>query len=404
MGLAVSSFGGAIAGIVLPKLLESSGLFQDGKKEVDRYRESLDFLTDSVKRQNAIQLNAKENSPEKFDESQKSLKAKIEAEERVLKVAKEQYDITRKQVDADEESVKKKLGSQSFGVGSVLSGSLSMIGLGTAENQTLKKQAEAAREMVINRQNEINKLKEGLDKDGSLKRLSIEGDEARKREEREKKDFTDERDRLNRGIQESQKLKLQALEKYGTESQKLTAKQEREREELSEKMRGLVESESALAQQAAGHEAEAQKLKIQETEKALAKLKDPGMSAGLRTDSAEGISQRNKWEQGESGGKSVLQQQLDTQKKQLAIMEREARGEVLSPAEQMLKKGMQVPDAQLGPVVSTNSQQATRERPGWGSANGRTPEQTEAFRAQLELNRMVSELVRKPSAKVVQLN
>jgi hypothetical protein len=157
----------------------------------------------------------------------------------------------------------------------------------------------------------------------------------------DKKKAADEADklRLNKGTSEELNFKLSALEKFGTASQKLTAKQEKERSELSDKMKGLVESESALALQQYGHEAEAKKLQIEDSEKGIGKLGNmPGMSAGLRTDSSEGLSQMNKWAQGDAG-KSVLQQQLEVQKKQLTLMEQQARGEVLSPHEKSIMAG-----------------------------------------------------------------
>jgi hypothetical protein len=397
--------------------LEKQGLlWKSNKKELEEYTEAWKKSSKEISKQREMDRDALKSPVKEFDDKQQGRKDKMG------------------DINAEIDALNKQIVSTEKGI--------------TDPNSIWLKKSKILRDQAAEKIKEWKILEAELKSQQGLRPKVIDNESQRAVEEKKKAAEKAEAERLNKGVQESQKLKLQALEQFGTASQKLTAKQERERSELSDKMKGLVESESALALQKYGHEVEAARLKIEETEKGISKLGNmPGMSAGLRTDSSEGLSQMNKWAQGDAG-KSVLQEQLEVQKKQLTLMEQQARGEVLSPHEKAIMSGVNDQEPTLGIATDRwdksghqdlwadhwkkdaeknrqmgfgewdKGQTARDNRPGNAEVQSvltakrarevessqQVRERIELLKAQKEANKLLADIARKPVGRVVALN
>lgn len=130
------------------------------------------------------------------------------------------------------------------------------------------------------------------------------------------------------------KQRLEQLETFGTDRQKLLSKQARELDDLDTLMAGSPAFEESMAKMKAGHAVELSKLGISETEKAMQKASGNYTPAGgVDVATREGVQAINRALSGTRTQEDVLREQLDVEKQQLALMEQSVRGEIAGPVD-----------------------------------------------------------------------
>ena len=287
---AATAMAAALGGILLPKLLESTGWFGKSKEALEEYRKELDDFYAGFAKQSTEKASFMERPPEDLD---KELKKKRELWQ--------QYN--------NEVIALNQTSAQSAAAGDDESADISY-----------KKAVETAK-----KRDQIQKEGKAL----AAARPEVEAAQA----ERDRKKEDAEREKaylksLAEGNDALIKLKQDGLEKFGTESDKLAAKQAREMEELKSKTKDLsgTQKDAATAALTAQQDTEKQKLKISEEQ---AKLNEMGTaakgSAGVNRNSAEGVSAINRATTGTMSEQDIAKKSLKTQEESLKRLQEIAR-------------------------------------------------------------------------------
>ena len=287
---AATAMAAALGGILLPKLLESTGWFGKSKEALEEYRKELDTFYDGFAKQSTEKASFMERPPEDLD---KELKKKRELWQ--------QYN--------NEVIALNQTSAQSAAAGDDESADISFkkaVETAKKRDQIQKegKALAAARPEVEAAQAERDRKKEDAEKEKAYLKSLAEGNDA------------------------LIKLKQDGLEKFGTESDKLAAKQAREMEELKSKMKDLsgTQKDAATAALTAQQDTEKQKLKISEEQ---AKLNEMGTaakgSAGVNRNSAEGVSAINRATTGTMSEQDIAKKSLKTQEESLKRLQEIAR-------------------------------------------------------------------------------
>ncbi len=313
VGLAISAFGGAIAGIVLPKLIESSGLFKSNKEAVDANASSLAKWRKAMSDAKDVEESYLEGGTEELNRKQTERRAQ-------LAILNKQRSELVKGISRDEEAVeetarqKRLLDNQG--------GFASFFGAPNVSDNGAGARLQAERAELAKVTEEANKLNTELTVGERLREKVTNVEKARDKTD----EFGKNQEYMAKGQEAIDKLRRKGLEEYGSAHSKLIAKQTRERTELEDMTIGLREREEALAQQADMHAVEQQKLKISDREKELSKLgPDAKASAGMDVASVEGIRAINNAISGR-GENSMQREQLEIEKRQLVALETIAHG------------------------------------------------------------------------------
>lgn len=287
---AATAMAAALGGILLPKLLESTGWFGKSKEALEEYRKELDDFYAGFAKQSTEKASFMERPPEDLD---KELKKKRELWQ--------QYN--------NEVIALNQTSAQSAAAGDDESADISYKkAIETAKKryqiQKEGKALAAARPEVEAAQAERDRKKEDAEREKAYLKSLAEGNDA------------------------LIKLKQDGLEKFGTESDKLAAKQAREMEELKSKTKDLsgTQKDAATAALTAQQDTEKQKLKISEEQ---AKLNEMGTaakgSAGVNRNSAEGVSAINRATTGTMSEQDIAKKSLKTQEESLKRLQEIAR-------------------------------------------------------------------------------
>ena len=287
---AATAMAAALGGILLPKLLESTGWFGKSKEALEEYRKELDEFYSGFAKQSTEKASFMERPPEDLD---KELKKKRELWQ--------QYN--------NEVIALNQTSAQSAAAGDDESADISFkkaVETAKKRDQIQKegKALAAARPEVEAAQAERDRKKEDAEKEKAYLKSLAEGNDA------------------------LIKLKQDGLEKFGTESDKLAAKQAREMEELKSKTKDLsgTQKDAATAALTAQQDTEKQKLKISDEQ---AKLNEMGAaakgSAGVNRNSAEGVSAINRATTGTMSEQDIAKKSLKTQEESLKRLQEIAR-------------------------------------------------------------------------------
>lgn len=290
VGLAVSAVGGALAGILLPKLLESTGWFGKSKEALSEYRKELDDFYGAFRDQSAEKESFIGQPPEAL-EKELSKKRKLYAQYNSEVIA---LNATQAQMEAAGET--------------------------EMANEAYKKALATA------------KQRDKVQTEGkALAAARPEIEAANAERERKKESAAREKEYLasiKTGHDELNKLKTSGLEKYGTESEKLASKQLREMDELKSKTKDLsgTEKDQAISAMMAQQEVEKQKLSIKEEKDRLNEMGTAAKgSAGVDRASAEGVQAINRAMSGTRSEQDVAKMSLKTQEASLKKLEEIAR-------------------------------------------------------------------------------
>ena len=287
---AITAVAAALGGILLPKLLESTGWFGKSKEALDEYRKELDTFYDGFSKQATDKASFMERDPKDLDKE--------------LQKRRDQYAIGF----AEEQALFKTHQQQAAA--------------GESE------MADIAYKKYVERYNANKQIQAG---GIALAAARPEVEAAQADRDRKKEDAEREKAYLKslaEGNDALIKLKQDGLEKFGTESDKLAAKQAREMEELKSKTKDLsgTQKDAATAALTAQQDTEKQKLKISEEQ---AKLNEMGTaakgSAGVNRDSAEGVSAINRATTGTMSEQDIAKKSLKTQEESLKRLQEIAR-------------------------------------------------------------------------------
>lgn len=314
VGLAISAFGGAIAGIVLPKLIESSGMFTNHKKAIDENASALTRWRKEITEAAKAEQDLLNHGVQSLNQKQAERRAEL-TELSKQKAILEKGNAVDKTAMDDANKAIIALGEQ-YGmlVGWLGSGTITDNGATdrvAARNKEIKE--------IEKEQAEISKAMANAEKSRSK---VDKADQAREDTDQwfAKKEFE------AKGQEAINQLRIKGLEQYGSEYSKVIERQKREAKELADMTMGLRDAESAKKLQADMHAIELQRVIIAEREKYISQLgPDAKMSAGLDVASSEGISAINRWMNGK-GENDIQREQLAIEKKQLVAMEAMAHG------------------------------------------------------------------------------
>lgn len=314
VGLAVTALGGALGGILLPKLIELSGWFKDGKKEADAYTKSLEDMRDKAEKSFNLERNALKGGEKSHAQGLEDEKAKLDFINKQNAALNQQYNASAAAYKQADESKR----FASFWE----QGSIDVAGP-KARFDALAAMKKKADQEAYDQSLKVQQLESLTPK---VKNAEFDREE----KERVKKRAETERQERIKGFEEIEKMKNSMEEKYGTERQKLEAKRANERLELYRKtggVNGVFGQDEALKQFDAGTAAEMAKVGVSEAQKKLAEMgKAAGGSAGVDRASKEGIQAINRALTGNTE-QSVAQQQLRIQEQQLKQLEQIARNE-----------------------------------------------------------------------------
>jgi len=313
VGLAITAFGGAIAGIMLPKLIEASGMFKDNKKAIEENSSALTkWRKDMVEAVNVERetVAAGTNSLNQQQADRRSQLAMLNKQKMEL-----QQGIARdEQVVQNTEIERRKLDNQG--------GFSSWFGSTQVSDGGASARLAARRAEVAKIEQEQAQIASEMSKAEKLRRKVTQAENSRD----EVDSFFQKQEFEAKGQEAIDQLRRKGLEHYGSEYSQLMARQAREVKELSDMTIGLHEREAALKMQADMHAVERQKVVISDREKYINQLgPDAKMSAGLDVASSEGISAINRWMNGK-GENDIQREQLAIEKKQLVAMEAMAHG------------------------------------------------------------------------------
>lgn len=280
-GMAVTALGGALAGILLPRLLETGSIFGKTAEEAKHF-------ADVVRKTSEDAFKPwREMENTKFD---------------VLKGTEKQLDDRLEKMRHDFRLLSQERDAEA-------AASWNAAGKGLNEEVTVRN----ARVREIEKQMaDITATGQALQK----LRPEIKGrDQFDKDADQHFKDLA-ARDKFEAD------MKRQQGEKFGTEVQKVEFKIEREREKAIE----LKVDDEAMKRFEAQAAVDLQKAKIADAEKKLGEMGTPaGMSAGVARDSAEGIKAVNRAISGQQSEQSLAKESLKVDKEQLVKLEEIAR-------------------------------------------------------------------------------
>lgn len=310
VGLAISAVGGALAGIFLPKLIESSGLFKDNKKEVEAYSDSLSKWRAEMEKGIKTQEDLVAAGSRSLDQQQADRKKAIDLRSR--QAAKLIADINRDdQIVTDTANAKKALDNQG--------GFASFFGASQVSDNGAGVRAEAARKELAKVQQEQADLNRDMSAAEKMRPKVEQADAAKDKTEEISKRWALE----EAAVIAVEKLREQSLEKYGDSFSKLQAKHLRERKELEEKIGSNPFEEErnwAMAQQRAAQQVEHQQALIEDKQKEINEMGPAAKgSAGVDLASIEGIRAINRAITGKSD-QDIAKEQLKVLKDQLKVM------------------------------------------------------------------------------------
>lgn len=290
VGLAVSAVGGALAGIFLPKLIESSGVFGASKTELKAYADQLEQTYEQFRKFETARFTFLEQPVASLDKA--------------LQGMRNQAAILYEQWVAQNEAARQ------------------LIEKGDLPNAQI---AIDAREKTAQEQADV--IKEG-------KALAALRPEVAAAEEQRKqaKDAADKEQQylrsLKTGNEELNKLRKDGLEQYGTEREKLASKQLREMEEFKAKTKDLggTQQDQARSAMEASQAAEMKKVEISEEAKKIAELGTAAKgSAGVDLASSAGVQAINRAVSGTRSEQDLAKQAQKTREAQLKALETIAR-------------------------------------------------------------------------------
>lgn len=287
---AATAMAAALGGILLPKLLESTGWFGKSKEALEEYRNELDEFYSGFAKQSTEKASFMERPPEDLD---KELKKKRELWQ--------QYNNE-------------------------------VIALNQTSAQTAAAGDDESADISFKKAVETAKKRDQIQKEGkALAAARPEVEAAQAERDRKKADAEKEKEylkSLSEGNDALIKLKQDGLEKFGTESEKLASKQAREMEELKSKTKDLsgTQKDAATAALTAQQDTEKQKLKIAEDQKALNEMGTAAKgSAGVTRGSADGVNAINRAVTGTMSEQDVAKKALKTQEESLKRLTEIAR-------------------------------------------------------------------------------
>lgn len=352
-GMAVTAIGAAVAGIVLPAAIKWMYNTEELEKTTKTLSDHYDNLADRAKFLASTRLDDPKGVVSRASQLEKE--AKIAQEN--LRIEKEHTEQLRKQFALAEMRIRT---SKSGHSDLQADASDPRYQDAVAERDSLLPQIERAnaRRVALETQERIARQK--------LNDIQPEVDNANS-VEKFKQDF-EQYDKIHKQELKAQeavaKFKQDSLEKYGSESDKISARQSRERADLDKSTMGNADALGQLDKQ---HAVETAKLRISEKEKYLSSSgKDAGMSAGIDVNSSDGISAINRAISGQ-GEQSVGMQQLEVQRKQLAKLEEIASGR--TPAQDTIKDKSESLNStgqkKLGLMSPERASEFLNSGPGW---------------------------------------
>ncbi|NBW09975.1 MAG: hypothetical protein EBR82_18310 [Caulobacteraceae bacterium] len=281
VGMAVTALGGALGGILLPRLLETGSIFGKTKEEMARFEAQI-----------------KKTSEAAFAPWRKMENIKFD----VFKGTEEQMNerLERMQHDADMLSLESHA-ERAAGLKAQANGNQDEVDARNKRIIELNAELELTRQTMA----EIEKMRPDI-------------------QDREAKDAAtqEELQRQDRMYKAESDLKRKMLEEFGTAEQRQMQKIERERTEL---IKDRV-SQEAMAQFESQAAVQMQKAKITDEEKKLSEMgQAAGMSPGAARDSAEGVKAVNRATSGTRSDQSIAKEALKIHKDSLIKLEEIAR-------------------------------------------------------------------------------
>ena len=318
VGMAISSIGGAVAGLVLPKMIDWLSNTQQLNKEAKELEDNYKRVAEQTKFIAKIEMQggaeqARKELDERIElnrrERQEASQSLIKQENKLQRMRDEYEKMLMFKIPATsltpEIPFAKGSGSEMRQLMIDISYQKSQVEEQRKHMQELTKEAQDSQEKIFRLKPEVNsniKLKE--DEEKALKQYDLE-----------KKLDADRREA-------AAALERKSLMEFGTAQQKTDAKIIEERGRLdmlgvSKETKARFEAQAAVLQKRAF---------IEDQQKHIAELEQPArMSAGALRESAAGVQAINRATSGTASEQSIAKEQLKTAKDQLKALEEIAR-------------------------------------------------------------------------------
>lgn len=353
VGAAAFAVGGAIAGILLPRLIETGTIFgrtaEEATRAADRLKAAADKILDPWRQAENTKFDVLKGTEEQLDQRLERMRFSYQM------LIQERDFFTRSEAAA------MQVGNQA--------------------------EAESFRKLAADTDEKAKQLQAQGKALASMRGRIVENEAGRKQQEEDKNRVKEMEEFRKKSEEEVARFRQQSMERFGTEQQKMEARHARERAEAEKNWgNALTEEESAAIMKAqadledarkkasdvrgrysesggaygedvriadesvrnakakltelqnnsgafgarellkAQQEAERKKLEISEMEKKIGEMGPAaGMSAGVSRDSAAGVQAINRAIGGTASEQSIAKEQLKTAKDQLKALEEIAR-------------------------------------------------------------------------------
>lgn len=354
VGAAAFAVGGAIAGILLPRLIETGTIFgrtaEEAGRAADRLKAAADKILDPWRQSENAKFDVLKGTEEQLDQRLERMRFSYQmldleakhfrqGEAEANRVGNTAEAESYRKLAADTEEKARQLQAQ----GKTLSGMRNQV----RENEAARKQEEEDKKTVKEMEEFRKKSEEEVARfrQQSMERFGteqqkMEARHARERAEAEKNwgnALTEEESaalmKAQDDLNEARKRGQQIDEMYqsSSEPERKAASEEARKgiKEAEDRLRELQNNSGAFGAREllkAQQEAERKKLEISEMEKKIGEMGPAaGMSAGVSRDSAAGVQAINRAIGGTASEQSIAKEQLKTAKDQLKALEEIAR-------------------------------------------------------------------------------
>lgn len=306
VGMAVSALGGALAGILLPRLIETGSLFgrtaEEAERAANRLKASADKILDPWRQSENAKFDVLKGTEDQLDQRLERMRFSYQM------LIQERDFYQRSEAEAV------RVGNQA--------------------------EAESYRKLATETDDKAKQLNaQGRSLAGSRNQVR-ENEAARKQQEEDETRVKEMEEFRKKSEEEVGKFRQQSMERFGTEQQKMEARHAREREEAEKNWgNALTEAESAAITKAQDDLNEARK-RGQNIEEMYQSSSEPERKAA-NEEARKGIKDaedRLKELQGNSGAfgaRELMKAQQEAERKKLEISEAEKKLSEMGPASGM---------------------------------------------------------------------
>lgn len=354
VGMAVSALGGALVGILLPRLIETGSIFgrtaEEAARAADRLKAAADKILDPWRQAENTKFDVLKGTEEQLDQRLERMRFSYQmliqerdfftrSEAAAMQVGNQAEAESFRKLAADTDEKAKQLQAQGKALAS-MRGRIVENEAGRKQQEEDKNRVKEMEEFRKKSEEEVARFRQQSMERFGTEQQKMEARHARERAEAEKNwgnALTEEESaalmKAQDDLNEARKRGQQIDEMYqsSSEPERKAASEEARKgiKDAEDRLRELQNNSGAFGAREllkAQQEAERKKLEISEMEKKIGEMGPAaGMSAGVSRDSAAGVQAINRAIGGTASEQSIAKEQLKTAKDQLKALEEIAR-------------------------------------------------------------------------------